>query len=122
MPDLTERLQEMKREDWPRFRLAHIQGDGHPWPTVRADPELAARTDDYLRHWVPGECPSCGGYGSFHWGVVHGAGSCTCGWPGRVYHFILDDAGETLLRFEAVLWAHPYEVSARKPGRRRARA
>jgi hypothetical protein len=97
MTGLTvERLAELKREDWPRFRLDHIRtGEeggraGQALLSAADDPDHAAIIGAYLRHFVPGDCPGCG-YGMFGWGILHGSGSCSCGWPGTLYHFIIDD-------------------------------
>jgi hypothetical protein len=116
--EIADRLAVLKREDWPRLSVAAITEERAPWPEIRADAAKTAIVNRYLRHWVPGNCPCCG-YGIFSWGLVHGAGSCSCGWPGRLYHFVTDGDVE-IVRFDAVLWAHPYEVSLTT--RRRAHA
>jgi hypothetical protein len=113
--EVVSRLDELKREDWPRFSLAHLRVDepgtaGRALLAAAETPENAAIIGAYLRHFVPGECPWCG-YGMFGWGLVHGSGSCSCSWPGTLYHFI-DLADGSRLRVECLLWAHPYDVHA----------
>lgn len=92
--ELGDRISELKREDWPRFSLDHIVS-GAPRlveavDAVRTDPALVAIVNRYLRHYVPGDCPCCG-HGFFGWGIAWGAGTCSCGWPGRLFHVIHDD-------------------------------
>lgn len=62
-------------------------------------------------------CLKCGkaqaGFlGSFRWGLVHGEGSCSCGWPARAYHRImgLDADPEPLIAFVRILQYHPSVV------------
>lgn len=94
--ELAVKISELKRQDWPRFSLEHIKlGEeggraGQALLSAAENPDHRAIIQGYLRHFVPGECPSCG-YGMFGWGIAHGSGSCSCGWPGTVYHRILDD-------------------------------
>jgi hypothetical protein len=92
--ELAVRLAELKRQDWPRFRLSHIVPDspgvaGRALLDAAEDPDHAALIDAYLRAFVPGDCPGCG-WGRFGWGIQHGSGSCACGWPGTLYHSIVD--------------------------------
>jgi hypothetical protein len=94
--EIAERIAELHRQDWPRFSLDHLLGEVEPGSAGRAllsaaeTPENVPIINAYLKGYVPGDCPSCG-YGRFGWGISYGAGSCSCGWPGRLYHHILDN-------------------------------
>ncbi len=62
-----------------------------------------------------GECLNCGrqqgGFlGAFTWGIIHGEGSCVCGWPARAYHFVKMPDGDEK-RVQALLQYHPDGVS-----------
>ena len=37
--------------------------------------------------------PLAGFLGSFRWGIQHGEGQCSCGWPARACHYISDADG-----------------------------
>ncbi len=64
-----------------------------------------------------GKCVNCnrsqgGILGVFSWGLVHGEGSCECGWPARAYHFVeMPNGGR--LRIVALLQYHPDGVDVR---------
>lgn len=116
MTEMAERLAALKRQDWPRLSVDAITEERDPWPAIREDPEKRALVDAHLKRWVPGECPFCE-WGRFSWGIVYGGGFCTCGWPGRLYHIVKDAADIEVVRFDAVLWAHPYTVHTKKAAR-----
>lgn len=114
MPRAVKDLREVKCENWPRLGVGLVTDTREPWPAIRADPELRALVDAYLRNWIPGPCPGCD-WGLFTWGLVHGAGECSvCGWPGRLYHSVTDADGKEVVYFQALLWAHPYTVHRRQ--------
>jgi hypothetical protein len=108
---LAVRIAELHRQDWPRFSLDHIGGEIDPGPGGRAllsaaeVPAYVPIINAYLRHFVPGECPSCG-WGRFSWGIAHGSGSCACGWPGTLLHYITDDRDLGTLICEATCNGH----------------
>lgn len=118
-PDLAVPLPELKRMNIPRASIARIGSrvdapDGRTLADLCADDEaLRAAVEEHLRHfaWLTAAdaarirgftpspdaeellapcCPGCMTRGWFGWGVQHGCGSCSCGWPGRYYHFIAD--------------------------------
>ena len=65
------------------------------------------------------ECLNCGEplggmLSHFRWGIVHGEGECSCGWPCRAYHRPKDDDGEIFDRpLEIILQYHPSGVAVR---------
>lgn len=99
---IAERLAELKRTDVPRCSVERLAATMDPvgdWEALIAQEAARRALDAHLRHYawfVDGEggalCPGCATRGFFGWGIVHGAGSCSCGWPGRMYHFIPDPA------------------------------
>lgn len=95
--EMAERLDELKRQAHPRASVNGLAGMIDPrgeWESSTM-PHLV-EANRYLRFWLApdddgkNECPCCG-WGQFYWGIVHGAGFCSCGWPGRLYHTIADD-------------------------------
>ena len=78
------------------------------WPNGKP-PESA----DFLGLDSP-RCLKCGTpqggiFGAFSWGIAHGEGACSCGWPARAYHSITDSQGE-IVYFNVVLQYHPDHV------------
>lgn len=75
-----------------------------------------AEINDYLKIFAPpGNCPSCnsklgGLMGSFSWGLCHGEGQCSCGWPCRGYHRPKNKDGEEIFT-TALPVALPYHPS-----------
>lgn len=58
-----------------------------------------------------GKCLCCEKRGTFTWGLAHGVGHCyACGWPARLYHFIMEDEGKER-RVVKLLQYHPNEIS-----------
>lgn len=62
-------------------------------------------------------CRSCnkgldGFLGTFSWGMIHGHGRCSCGWPCVAYHWPKHD-GEDLFedRISIILQVHPKHVA-----------
>ena len=58
-------------------------------------------------------CIACGAMlsgllSSFSWGIVHGEGTCSCGWPIRAYHRPREGPVEF---FALLLCYHPQELS-----------
>ena len=51
------------------------------------------------------------GEATFRWGLVHGQGHCTCGWPVVMYHF--PKQCDAIERFESPLCVHPDLVKKR---------
>lgn len=100
--ETEERLAELKRTNVPRATYERIGGtlrlnDDATEEDRLALPDLRAALDAHLRHfaWLTDStgtmlCPGCESQGWFSWGVVHGAGTCSCGWPGTYYHRIAD--------------------------------
>jgi hypothetical protein len=103
--DLAARLAELKRSDVPRAslerlnrRLEHEAGGAAGAITAALD---TIQVDRYLRRfaWLVRErdgelvvvCPGCETRGLFSWGNLHGSGSCACGWPGTLLHYVLDE-------------------------------
>ena len=67
------------------------------------------------------ECLNCGEplgglLGTFQWGLCHGEGTCTCGWPCRAYHRPKDNEGEELFNgpIQLILQYHPSGVTKRR--------
>lgn len=62
------------------------------------------------------DCLNCGEplggmLGHFRWGMVHGEGTCSCGWPCRAYHWPKDSHGEIFDGpLEIILQYHPSNV------------
>lgn len=96
LDDLRADLVNLKRKPFPRCsteRIGLIMDPPETWAEVIENHVAAEALEDYLRGFVaPNEkgerpCPKCG-HGFFGWGLVHGAGSCACGWPGTLYHYV----------------------------------
>ncbi len=67
--------------------------------------------DQFTDPGEEGGCLNCGRQqsgllGAFSWGIIHGEGTCSCGWPARAYHFVKMPNGDEK-RLEAVLQYHP---------------
>lgn len=56
-------------------------------------PTVLAALEAHVHHYADSiPCPVCGSRG-FQWGLHYGAGSCVlCGYPGRMYHTVLEPA------------------------------
>lgn len=102
--ELSERIQDLKHLDHPRCSIARLGATMDPaesWAGLIEQDIYARLIDDYLKQFaVPvegelgsswNECPACGAAGSFSWGIAHGSGSCSCGWPGTLYHYYIHD-------------------------------
>lgn len=96
LEEKLERLHEMKREPFARCSIEQLGATMDPaesWSALVEQHIYAEIIDVYLRNYVaPGEenrCPFCG-VGFFGWGLVHGEGNCSCGWPATLYHRIRD--------------------------------
>ena len=86
--------------------------------------KVMASLDIYLEEFADtgGKCPNCdlslGGFiGTFTWGLCHGEGNCSCGWPCRGAHYPKDaNGGDMFYRgLDIVLPYHPDFVEAREP-------
>ncbi len=102
----AERLAELKHMNVPRCSLDRLKGsyDADKWAALFEDEALAAAFNTYLRGfaWLEGTtppyepgtilCPGCATRGYFSWGITHGHGNCSCGWPGTLYHYVADPA------------------------------
>ena len=100
-------LEELQAREWPSFTDEQVDAilakrDAPAWLTREM-------VEEHLSHYVNDDCPNCG-HGMFGWGLVHGEGACSCGWPGTMYHFIRRPEGEERFRFVGILWAHPNDV------------
>ena len=100
-------------------------------PGAEADAEATiAVLDEYFSIFAKpngNECLNCGerlggmaaalmGTG-FRWGLVHGEGTCGCGWPCRAYHRPKENGEEVFDRaLEVILQYHPDGVSRRGKG------
>jgi len=73
--------------------------------------ELAAYLVLFVRPEAVGNppCPHCGERSRFRWGLTHGQGNCTCGWPGRYYHYI-GPREHRYGGYQTLLWYHPDQV------------
>jgi hypothetical protein len=67
------------------------------------------------------KCAGCGEmltgiFGTWRWGIAHGAGLCGgCGWPSYGHHFIRDENGEDVVTLRGViLQVHPDFVERRE--------
>ncbi len=80
---------------------------------VRCPPSIIFPGRSPLTLCIQCEKPLGGACGSFQWGLVHGEGQCSCGWPGRAYHRPTDADGEIFDRaFEFILQYHPEFVKS----------
>jgi hypothetical protein len=121
------KLTELKKKNYARATGATC-GVEITAKTPEAEEEAArlmSAIDRYFNDFavVPdGLCPSChnrlgGLLGSFSWGICHGEGHCSCGYPCRAYHRIKDDDGEEIFDgpFQRILPYHPDDLSVRSP-------
>lgn len=133
---IAERLAELKSRDVPHASLERIQAaprsprmepkrldsdEAVTWDTLPAD--LAEVVDAQLSSYawlldpVGGYllCPGCETRGAFAWNDVHGQGNCGhCGWPGMLYHYVLDpDPNAPCRRCGARLDEHGPEAEQR---------
>lgn len=108
--NMTLTLVELRAKKLPRLAAKDIfSGD------ALEDEKDRQALDGYLdRFAMPekGRCIACGKelggfFGSFQWGIAHGHGSCSCGWPVVAYHF---PKKGPLERFELLLPVHPDDV------------
>lgn len=89
--DMTkEAAEDLARVSGATVEVVPISPGNRALLSAAENPDHASIINAYLHHFVPGDCPSCG-YGAFGWGIAHGSGSCSCGWPGTLYHYIVDD-------------------------------
>lgn len=105
-------LEELQAREWPSFTDEQVDAilakrDAPAWLTREM-------VEEHLSHYVNDDCPGCG-RGMFGWGLAHGEGACSCGWPGTMYHFIRRPEGEERFRFVGILWAHPNDVRRNTP-------
>jgi hypothetical protein len=98
LEERLERLAEMKRQPFPRCSIVSLGATMDPadsWAEFVEQFVYAEIVDRYLRNFVdPGDraaCPCCHSTIAFSWGIVHGQGWCSCGWPGTMYHYVDDD-------------------------------
>lgn len=66
-------------------------------------------------------CIACGNalggmLGSFQWGLAHGEGNCSCGYPARAIHYIKDRHGKDCFTrpLQMILQYHPSQLEKRK--------
>lgn len=119
-PRLTdERLEELRRLNLPHATKdvwgVALKEDG---PIEERETALGwiASIDKYLEDFLPsGPCPNCGRKASFSYGICHGEGQCSCGYPGRGCHYPkADDGSEILSLRDFVLWYHPSVIERAK--------
>ncbi len=78
-------------------------------------------SEEYLREFAKPEmtggwqkCLKCQELHNFRWGLAHGVGNCSCGWPARAYHYIDGKRVECILQYhpDVVEWrGKPKEVA-----------
>lgn len=100
-------------EDTPADEIAEAQ--------AKCD-KVSAALNSYLEEFAETgfKCPNCdsklGGFlGTFSWGICHGEGNCSCGWPCRGLHYPKDENGGDLFErgVQIVLPYHPDYVESR---------
>lgn len=112
-----DRLADLQAANLPRLTtddLFHISGEEDKISC------FTSNVDEYLADFVKtdnGRCICCGAsiggvFGSFTYGYAHGEGFCSkCSYPCRANHYIKDDNGKEILKFEAILQYHPSGLS-----------
>lgn len=67
-------------------------------------------------------CIACGSalggmLGSFQWGLAHGEGNCSCGYPARAIHYIKDRHGKDCFTrpLQLILQYHPSQLETTPP-------
>lgn len=114
---VVDRLQELQDRSFPVLSSVDL------FDAMGEDSEaFKKRADDYLKIFAKTEtshCLCCGAslgglFGKFEYGLAHGEGRCSnCGYPCRAIHYIKDEDGKTLIRFETILQYHPSGLSIR---------
>jgi hypothetical protein len=86
---------------------------------VRRPEDAEHKGDDFtglrsMRCLACGE-PLAGMLGHFSWGLAHGEGACSCGWPARAYHYITLPDGSDMMEggrpFICILQYHPDQIT-----------
>lgn len=108
---IEERLAELRADPPKRARFVMLR------EAERAElVGFKSLIDKHLSHFsASSDCPCCGD-GYFVWGLHHGHGHCdVCGWPATAIHRVYEnpDDDEPVAKFDAILWAHPSEVTTK---------
>lgn len=107
----TERIAEL-RSTVPHLDIDQIGVKGGDDPTVEVIlAHFRSVAHQFADPGEDGKCLNCGRIqggllGAFSWGIIHGEGSCVCGWPARVFHFVEMPDGHRR-RVDGLLQYHP---------------
>jgi hypothetical protein len=106
------KLTELKGLNLPKMAIVDIAQTLEARKVTLGDNQIEV-VEKYLSKFVnldnPHKCLFCGS-SSYEWGLEHGTAHCrACSWEYRLYHYIEDDQGNSLVggRLDIVLQYHP---------------